>query len=42
MHQGRQRDLNDIYANMLGVIAGFALCLTPLQLLLQKVDQRLP
>ncbi|QYR52928.1 VanZ family protein [Lysobacter soyae] len=42
MHQGRQRDLNDIYANMLGVIAGFALCLTPLQRLLQKLDQRLP
>ena len=42
MHQGRQRDLNDIYANMLGVIAGFALCLTPLQRALVWLDQRLP
>ena len=42
MHQGRQRDLNDIYANMLGVIGGFALCLTPLQRGLIWLDRRLP
>lgn len=42
MHQGRQRDLNDIYANMLGVIAGFGVSLTPLQRGLGWLDQRLP
>ena len=40
MHQGRQRDLNDIYANMLGVIAGYGIGFTPFQRALLWLDQR--
>lgn len=38
----RSTSFLDLVANMSGVLIGWMLCLTPLQFILQNIDQRLP
>ncbi len=41
MHVGRSRDPMDALADTLGIIAGFATCLTPMRDLLLRIDHRI-